>query len=599
ELSKSESSVRAPRDCPYEALGIERNATEAEIKQAYRRLALQRHPDKLPVQLGRQPDASELHAATEASWRITQAFEILSDPDRRQKYDEAVGLSSSGRFQEDAPMPCQPRGEARALLHGMQVNGDRVCASELSTAVLIELRAQLRAEQRVVSSSEADVVKRSVDRCISVSHGCCVVKVTWSSLDVITSSTKSLDQALRWRAALTVLRNRAKARMSLGGCSHTLIEEEVLDMLRADPDLNVGFSGAVYGTSKRTPKTPNWQLALTLQEQLLQVVKGRGHTESKVDKFIEKAKKTVEADKKKYKTLAAQQIREIDEELMRRQEQMLPHQSLAEALSLTDERELEEALRRLQELAPAELRRRRTILFSPANSLDGWEPRRLITGARAAGDEEEDEFFETPDEKRVRLAKEYLKTIGEGKTREQIQEELAKDTSRRQVSDLALGEPRFLRGHKMAVTSVCLTADEGTMYTGGKDCAVLRWDVETGKKDVFPGGRNKFDCGGHFEKVLSVALLEEKGLLVSVGVDRLVRLWDPRAAATDTVLLIFLLVKLLSLLKPSAPMHGAARHAHMVRAAAREAAAEMQKDGISNGFEFKSWEYENMINPEP
>ena len=51
---------------------------------------------------------------------------------------------------------------------------------------------------------------------------------------------------------------------------------------------------------------------------------------------------------------------------------------------------------------------------------------------------------------------------------------------------------------------------------------------------------------------------------------------------TDTMLLnlpIFLLVKLLSLLKPSAPMHGAARHAHMVRAAAREAAAEMQKDG--------------------
>ena len=48
---------------------------------------------------------------------------------------------------------------------------------------------------------------------------------------------------------------------------------------------------------------------------------------------------------------------------------------------------------------------------------------------------------------------------------------------------------------------------------------------------------------------------------------------------TNPMLLIFLLAKLLSLLKPSAPMHGAARHAHMVRAAAREAAAEMQTDG--------------------
>ncbi|CAJ1411308.1 unnamed protein product [Effrenium voratum] len=73
----------------------------------------------------------------------------------------------------------------------------------------------------------------------------------------------------------------------------------------------------------------------------------------------------------------------------------------------------------------------------------------------------------------------------------------------------------------MAVTSVCLSSDEGTMYTGGKDCAVIRWDVETGKKDVYPGGRNKFECGAHFEKVLSLCLLEQRGLLVSAGVDRL------------------------------------------------------------------------------
>jgi len=157
-----------------------------------------------------------------------------------------------------------------------------------------------------------------------------------------------------------------------------------------------------------------------------------------------------------------------------------------------------------------------------------------LEGARAAGDEEEDEFFETPNEKRVRLAKEYLKTLGEGRTHEQVKEELAKDKSRREVSDVSLGEPRFLRGHKMAVTCVRLSADESTMYSGGKDCALIRWDVETGKKDIFPGGRNKFDCGGHFEKVLSLALLEDRGLLLSVGVDRLVRLWDPRAAANSS-----------------------------------------------------------------
>lgn len=84
------------------------------------------------------------------------------------------------------------------------------------------------------------------------------------------------------------------------------------------------------------------------------------------------------------------------------------------------------------------------------------------------------------------------------------------------------------------------------MYSGGKDCAVIRWDVETGKKDIFPGGRNRFECGGHFEKaaclvlpcckreVMSLCLLEQRNLLVSAGVDRVVRLWDPRAAANSS-----------------------------------------------------------------
>lgn len=101
--------------------------------------------------------------------------------------------------------------------------------------------------------------------------------------------------------------------------------------------------------------------------------------------------------------------------------------------------------------------------------------------------------------------------------------------ARVQVEDLKLGEPRFLKGHKRAVTCCCLSADERTAFTGGKDCSLIRWDIETGKKDHFPGGRNRFDCGGHFEQVLSICLVEQKQLLVSAGVDRVVRLWDPKA----------------------------------------------------------------------
>lgn len=161
----------------------------------------------------------------------------------------------------------------------------------------------------------------------------------------------------------------------------------------------------------------------------------------------------------------------------------------------------------------------------------------------AAKDEEEDgdgeDFFETPDEKRVRLAKSYLAELDASGTRDDsdIQAKLQHDLevenkkNRFRVKELELGEATFRKGHKLAVTCVSLSLDERTLFSGGKDCAVIRWDVETGKKEVLPGARNRFDCGGHFEQVLGVALVEKLGLLVSVGIDRLVRLWDPRSSA--------------------------------------------------------------------
>lgn len=147
----------------------------------------------------------------------------------------------------------------------------------------------------------------------------------------------------------------------------------------------------------------------------------------------------------------------------------------------------------------------------------------------------EDEFFETPDEKRVRLAKEYLSKVGDGKTGAEVQEKLKHDVeeqakkTRLQIEDIKLGEAKLLKGHKFAVTCVALTSDESTVFSGGKDCHIFRHDIETGKRDWFPGGRNKFECGGHFQAVLAMGLAESRQLLVSGGVDRLVRLWDHRA----------------------------------------------------------------------
>ncbi|MFC2079092.1 molecular chaperone DnaJ [Candidatus Bipolaricaulota bacterium] len=62
----------------YESLGVSREADESEIKRAYRQMAKELHPD-------RNPD-NRAHAEQEFK-RIAEAYEVLSDPQRRAQYD--------------------------------------------------------------------------------------------------------------------------------------------------------------------------------------------------------------------------------------------------------------------------------------------------------------------------------------------------------------------------------------------------------------------------------------------------------------------------------------------------------------------------------
>lgn len=60
----------------YEVLGVERGATDAEIKRAFRKLAQQWHPD-----VNKEPEADTRFK------EINEAYQVLSDPQRRQQYD--------------------------------------------------------------------------------------------------------------------------------------------------------------------------------------------------------------------------------------------------------------------------------------------------------------------------------------------------------------------------------------------------------------------------------------------------------------------------------------------------------------------------------
>lgn len=62
----------------YSILGVSKTATEAEIKKAYRKLALEHHPDR-----------NKGDKASEAKFKeVTEAYEVLSDSSKRQQYDQ-------------------------------------------------------------------------------------------------------------------------------------------------------------------------------------------------------------------------------------------------------------------------------------------------------------------------------------------------------------------------------------------------------------------------------------------------------------------------------------------------------------------------------
>jgi curved DNA-binding protein len=76
----------------YKELGVEKSASTDEIKKAYRKLALKYHPDRNPT---------DRKKAEEKFKKISEAYAVLSDPEKRQQYDNVGSEGFSRQYSQD------------------------------------------------------------------------------------------------------------------------------------------------------------------------------------------------------------------------------------------------------------------------------------------------------------------------------------------------------------------------------------------------------------------------------------------------------------------------------------------------------------------
>jgi len=147
----------------------------------------------------------------------------------------------------------------------------------------------------------------------------------------------------------------------------------------------------------------------------------------------------------------------------------------------------------------------------------------LTSDDESGGGSESDDGGPTLDSVSRKLHEKLLGTAG------RLRRDLASSLS---CSDITVSV--CPRAHRFAITCLALSSAEDFCYTGSKDCTIVRWDTETGKRvSSFPGKRLKpgeeAEFDGHTAEVLALALTSDGRYLASGGRDRLIRIWDCRS----------------------------------------------------------------------
>uniref|UniRef100_UPI00358FE331 U3 small nucleolar RNA-interacting protein 2 n=1 Tax=Myxine glutinosa TaxID=7769 RepID=UPI00358FE331 len=160
---------------------------------------------------------------------------------------------------------------------------------------------------------------------------------------------------------------------------------------------------------------------------------------------------------------------------------------------------------------------------------------------------EEPELQETAQEKRLRLTKLYLEQLRKEEEEKAENDDVHKDAvadrlqehlmeqrgclKRLVAKEIHQPDPsslRLLRGHKLAVTCLVITPADTHIISGSKDGAIVKWNVQSGKKVCTIAGLKKGDTtrAGHHTQVLCMAISSDGKYLVSGDKAHLIQLWD-------------------------------------------------------------------------
>jgi len=170
---------------------------------------------------------------------------------------------------------------------------------------------------------------------------------------------------------------------------------------------------------------------------------------------------------------------------------------------------------------------------------------------RRTEEEEEEEQEETAQEKKLRLAKLYLEQLRQqeeekaearafeedqvaGRLKEDVLEQRGRlqKSMAKEIQAPAPADIRVLRGHQLSITCVVITPDDAAIFSAAKDCSIIKWSVESGRKlHVIPRAKKGAEGQppGHSSPILCMAISSDGKYLASGDRGKLILVWEAQS----------------------------------------------------------------------